>query len=44
MANLKKGFIKISNGDIILPISRGELIFDTDIYDKFRETLLELLN
>ena len=27
MANLK-GFIKTSNGDIILPISRGELIFD----------------
>ena len=27
MANLK-GFIKNSNGDIILPISRGELIFD----------------
>ena len=29
MANLK-GFIKNSNGDIILPISRGELIFDTN--------------
>ena len=28
MENLKKGFIKTSNGDIILPISRGELIFD----------------
>ena len=28
MANLK-GFIKNNNGDIILPISRGELIFDT---------------
>ncbi len=28
MANLK-GFIKNSNGDIILPISRGELIFDS---------------
>ena len=27
MANLK-GFIKNNNGDIILPISRGELIFD----------------
>ena len=29
MANLK-GFIKNSNGDIILPISRGELIFDAN--------------
>lgn len=28
MENLKKGFIKTSNGDILLPISRGELIFD----------------